>query len=112
MACGRKREVLPVIHVPALVLHRTNDLETSVDEGRWIAGRIPGARFVEHRGPEQIDDLIEQRGAGNGTKVQSGTVKIMLDGCPESCTAAMLDPYEGGFGRTHGVGIGFVEPER
>src|SRR2546421_3240689 len=41
------REVLPVIHVPTLVLHRTNDLETNIEEGRWIAGRIPGAKFVE-----------------------------------------------------------------
>jgi pimeloyl-ACP methyl ester carboxylesterase len=41
------RDVLPTIQVPTLVLHRTDDLDASVEEGRWIAGRIPGAKFVE-----------------------------------------------------------------
>jgi class 3 adenylate cyclase len=41
------RDVLPTIHVPTLVMHRSGDRESSVDEGRWIAGRIPNATFVE-----------------------------------------------------------------
>jgi len=39
--------ILSSIHVPTLVLHRTHDLDASVEEGRWLAGRIPGAKFVE-----------------------------------------------------------------
>jgi pimeloyl-ACP methyl ester carboxylesterase len=41
------RDVLPTIQAPTLVLHRKDDLDASVEEGRWIAGRIRGARFVE-----------------------------------------------------------------
>jgi class 3 adenylate cyclase len=41
------RDVLPTIQAPTLVLHRRDDLDSSVEEGRWIAGRIPGAKFVE-----------------------------------------------------------------
>lgn len=79
--------------------------------GELTARVVTALWWDRHRGPEQIEDLIAQRGGGGGTKVHSGTVKIMLDGCPESCTAAMLDPYEGAFGHAHGSGISFVEPE-
>jgi pimeloyl-ACP methyl ester carboxylesterase len=41
------RDVLPTIQAPTLVLHRRDDLDANVEEGRWIARRIPGARFVE-----------------------------------------------------------------
>jgi pimeloyl-ACP methyl ester carboxylesterase len=62
------RHVLPTIRVPTLVLHRTGDLDTNVDEGRSIAERIPGARFVELAGidhipwidPDQIVDEVEE----------------------------------------------------
>jgi pimeloyl-ACP methyl ester carboxylesterase len=41
------RDVLPTIQAPTLVLHRKDDLDSSVEEGKWIAGQIPGAKFVE-----------------------------------------------------------------
>ncbi len=41
------RDVLPVIHAPTLVLHRAGDRDVNVEEGRWIAARIPGAKYVE-----------------------------------------------------------------
>jgi class 3 adenylate cyclase len=41
------REVLPSIRVPALVIHRSDDRDVKVEEGRWIAARIPGAKYVE-----------------------------------------------------------------
>ncbi|HXI26300.1 MAG TPA: adenylate/guanylate cyclase domain-containing protein, partial [Pyrinomonadaceae bacterium] len=47
--------VLPAIHVPTLVLHRTGDLDANIEEGRYIAARIPGASLVELPG---IDHLI------------------------------------------------------
>src|SRR5437868_6369033 len=40
------RQVLPAIQVPTLVLHRSGDLDSRPEEGRYIAERIPGARFV------------------------------------------------------------------
>jgi class 3 adenylate cyclase len=41
------RHVLPTIRVPTLCLHRRGDRDVDVEEGRYIAGRILGARFVE-----------------------------------------------------------------
>jgi predicted amidohydrolase YtcJ len=58
---------------------------------------------------EQVDELVEQRAWGTKGLVDAGTVKIMLDGCPESATGSMLAPYEGQFGEEHGLGIQFVE---
>jgi class 3 adenylate cyclase len=48
------REVLPSVQVPALVMHRTGDRDVNVDEGRYIAGRIPGAKFVELPGDDHV----------------------------------------------------------
>jgi pimeloyl-ACP methyl ester carboxylesterase len=48
------REVLPTIQAPTLVMHRTGDLDSHVDEGRYIAGRIPGAHFVELPGDVHV----------------------------------------------------------
>jgi len=48
------REVLPSVQCPTLVFHRTGDLDSRVDEGRYIAGRIPGARFVELPGDVHV----------------------------------------------------------
>jgi predicted amidohydrolase YtcJ len=62
-----------------------------------------------HRGPEQIDELVEQYNWANGGRVNARTVKIMLDGCPESATGSMLEPYEGHFGEEHDRGLQFVE---
>jgi len=41
------RRVLSTVTVPTLVLHRTGDIDSRVEEGRYIAERIPGARFVD-----------------------------------------------------------------
>jgi pimeloyl-ACP methyl ester carboxylesterase len=63
------RAVLPMIQVPTVVMHRTGDRDSSVEEGRWIAARIPGARFVELPGDahvawagdsDQVVDEIEE----------------------------------------------------
>jgi pimeloyl-ACP methyl ester carboxylesterase len=48
------RHVLPAVRVPTLVIHRTGDLDASVEEGRWIAAQIPGARFVELPGADHL----------------------------------------------------------
>jgi class 3 adenylate cyclase len=44
------RDVLPLIRVPTLVLHRHDDAVARVDLGRDVAARIPGARFLELSG--------------------------------------------------------------
>jgi class 3 adenylate cyclase/pimeloyl-ACP methyl ester carboxylesterase len=48
------RHVLPAIAVPTLVLHRTGDLDAHVEEGRFLAQWIPGAKFVELPGSDHL----------------------------------------------------------
>jgi pimeloyl-ACP methyl ester carboxylesterase len=48
------RAILPAIRVPALILHCTKDRDARVEEGRWMASRIPGATFVELAGGDHI----------------------------------------------------------
>jgi class 3 adenylate cyclase len=59
------RSILPSIRVPALVLHRAGDRDSRVDEGRYIAQRIPGARFVELVGDDHVpwiraDEVVDE----------------------------------------------------
>lgn len=44
------RDLLPVIRVPTLVLHRTGDGACSVEGGRYLGSHIPGAKYVEMPG--------------------------------------------------------------
>ena len=48
------REVLPTIQAPTLVLHRTGDLDSRVEEGRYVARHIPSARFVGLAGDDHV----------------------------------------------------------
>jgi pimeloyl-ACP methyl ester carboxylesterase len=48
------RDILPALHVPTLVLHRSGDRPISVEEGRHLAENIPGARFVELCGNDHL----------------------------------------------------------
>jgi pimeloyl-ACP methyl ester carboxylesterase/class 3 adenylate cyclase len=48
------RHVLPTIRVPSLVIHRSGDACLKVEEGRYVAERIPGARFVELPGDDHL----------------------------------------------------------
>ena len=54
------RSVLPTITVPTLILHRSGDRDASVEEGRWIAARIPGARFGELAGEDHLPWVGDQ----------------------------------------------------
>ena len=48
------RDVLPTIRVPALILQRVGDRDVKVEEARWIAAQIPGAKYVELPGDEHL----------------------------------------------------------
>jgi predicted amidohydrolase YtcJ len=80
------------------------------DEGALTMRAVTALWWDRHRGPEQIDGFVEQREQATGGNLHAGTIKIMLDGCPESGTSSMLEPFEGDFGARHGTGIQFVEP--
>ena len=54
------RRVLPLVRVPTLVLHRTDDRCLLVEEGRYVAERIPGAKFVELPGDDHLPFVGDQ----------------------------------------------------
>lgn len=47
-------QVLPLVQAPTLVLHRRDDRIIPLDQGRAVAERIAGARFVEFPGIHHI----------------------------------------------------------
>ncbi|MGZ4602805.1 MAG: alpha/beta fold hydrolase [Kineosporiaceae bacterium] len=61
------RDALPAVRVPTLVVHRRGDSVVTVENGRYIADHIPGARLIELEGqdhfvsgdPDQILDAVE-----------------------------------------------------
>jgi hypothetical protein len=55
------RDVLPSVRVPTLVLHRRGDRCLLVEEGRYVASRIPGARFVELEGNDHLPFVGDQQ---------------------------------------------------
>ena len=59
------RRVLPTIQVPTLVLHRNGDHDSRIEEGRYIAAHIPGARLVELAGEDHLpwidaDQIVDE----------------------------------------------------
>jgi class 3 adenylate cyclase len=54
------RAALPAIGVPTLVLHRAGDRLMPARQGRVLAERIPGARYVELPGPDHLPMVGDQ----------------------------------------------------
>ena len=60
------RHILPTIRVPTLVLHRKGDRAVPVDNGRYLAEKIPGAKYVELDGIDHFpfagdfDSLLDE----------------------------------------------------
>ncbi len=90
------RDVLASIRVPTLVIHRTGDRCLKVEEGRYLASQIPGARFVELPGIDHlpfvgdqeailsaIEEFLAERGAPRpATAALATAVTIVVDGTP------------------------------
>ena len=61
------REALPLIRVPTLVLHNKANRIYPIEEGRYLADHIDGARFVELPGgdifvafsPQAVEEIVE-----------------------------------------------------
>jgi pimeloyl-ACP methyl ester carboxylesterase/DNA-binding CsgD family transcriptional regulator len=73
--------VLPRIHVPTLVLHRTGDLVVPIRQAKELAEGIPGARFLELPGIDHLmwagdqdaivdatRSFLEEAGVGSGSE--------------------------------------------
>jgi class 3 adenylate cyclase/alpha-beta hydrolase superfamily lysophospholipase len=79
------RNVLPSIHVPTLVIHRTGDRDVNIGNGVYLSKNIPGAKFVELPGDDHVwgagdtDAVVDQieefltgvRSAGHPDRVLS-----------------------------------------
>ncbi|MEX2647280.1 MAG: adenylate/guanylate cyclase domain-containing protein [Gaiellaceae bacterium] len=55
------RHVLPSIRVPTLVLHRRGDAVRNLEEGRYVAARVPGAELVELEGDDHAPFVEPQQ---------------------------------------------------
>jgi class 3 adenylate cyclase len=58
------RDVVPSIAVPSFVMHRTGDLVCHVENGRWLATHIQGARYLELAGDDHVPWIGEDDVAG------------------------------------------------
>src|SRR3989449_10106380 len=56
------RHILGTIRVPTLILHRSGGRTLSVEGARYMAERIPGARYVELRGDDHLPWVGDQDG--------------------------------------------------
>jgi class 3 adenylate cyclase len=59
------RHVAPSINTPTLIVHRTDDRVCHVENARWLARNIRGAKYVELPGSDHVpwidgDDIMEE----------------------------------------------------
>jgi pimeloyl-ACP methyl ester carboxylesterase/DNA-binding winged helix-turn-helix (wHTH) protein len=54
------RNVLPSVRVPTLVIHRKGDRCLKVEEGRFVASKIPGSKYVEFEGVDHLPFVGDQ----------------------------------------------------
>jgi class 3 adenylate cyclase len=54
------RHILPTVRVPTLILHRVGDSLTRIEQARYMARHIPGARLVELPGTDHMPWVGDQ----------------------------------------------------
>lgn len=69
------RHVLPSVRVPTLILHRVGDMCLKVEEGRYVASRIPGARLIELPGRDHLPFVGDQDAMLNPIEAFLGGVR-------------------------------------
>jgi class 3 adenylate cyclase len=70
------RHILPLVHAPTLVLHRSGDIRVPIDAGRYIANNISGARMVILPGENHLfayEPEIIDRIAGEAEEFLTGS---------------------------------------
>jgi pimeloyl-ACP methyl ester carboxylesterase/class 3 adenylate cyclase len=88
------RNVLPSIRVPSLVIHRTDDQCLKVEEGRFVAERIPGAKFVEFPGHDHLPFVGDQDAILDEMEEFLTGVRHTLE--PDTVLATVLFTYVAG----------------
>lgn len=102
------RHVLPTVRVPTLVLHRTHDRCLRVEEGRYLASQVPGARLVELPGEDHLpfvgdqDTMLDEvqaflRGVRDRPQTDTALATVLcvrlLGAAPHEATAADFDAF-------------------
>lgn len=82
------RDLLPSIKVPTLVLHRRGDRCLKIEEGRYLASRIPSATLVELPGDDHLPFLGDQEAILS--EIESFLARAHVRAAPERVLATML----------------------
>ena len=107
------RDALPAVRVPTLVVHRRGDRLVRVEEGRYLAQHIAGARLIELDGddhfvagePDQILDPIEAFLADRPRTAVTTLALAAVVALAGPDAAALADHLsDQGGSRRHGVG--------
>ena len=48
------RQIVPTIRVPTLIIHEVGDRVCHVENARWLAANLPGAKYVELPGSDHV----------------------------------------------------------
>jgi class 3 adenylate cyclase len=48
------RQIVPTIRVPTLIVHEAGDRVCNVENARWLAAHLPGAKYVELPGADHV----------------------------------------------------------
>jgi pimeloyl-ACP methyl ester carboxylesterase len=92
------RAILPAIDVPTLVVHRERDRMISVEQGRYLAETIPGARYVELPGSDHLP--------------YTGDLDALLDEVEEFLVGSRGRPNPNGRWRRSSLPTSSVRPRR
>jgi pimeloyl-ACP methyl ester carboxylesterase/class 3 adenylate cyclase len=93
-------DILPTISVPTLVMNRVGDRDTKVEEARFIASKIGGAKLVELPGTDHIpifgdqDALLDEirgfvTGSRHGVQADRMLATVLFEDIADSTETAM-----------------------
>ena len=68
------RDILPLVRVPTLVIHRAGDMCLKAEEGRYVAARIPGAKYIELEGTDHLPFVGDQDAILNEIELFARTI--------------------------------------
>lgn len=82
------RDVLGAVRTPTLVLHRARDERVRIEEARYLAARIPGARLVELSGEDHL--IYAGDTAAALDEIESFLHEVRLGPAPDSVLATIV----------------------
>ena len=95
--------MLPTVRVPTLVLHRTGDRLLHVEEGRYVASLIAGARFVELPGDDHLPFVGDQDAILDQIERFLASARVRPDSSRVLATILCVDSGDRPDGRVHAL---------